>query len=78
MAGVPTFSTRPSFLGTANEAHRERFLAVVQRGFSQRRKKLSNLLPTQDDRRAEHLTPVEWVELWRQVEAARANGTGGC
>ena len=50
---------------------RERFAAVVQRGFSQRRKKLSNLLPTQDGRRAEHLTPVEWMELWRQVEKAQ-------
>jgi 16S rRNA (adenine1518-N6/adenine1519-N6)-dimethyltransferase len=49
---------------------RERFAAVVQRGFSQRRKKISNLLPTQDGRRAEHLTPAEWVELWRQVETS--------
>ena len=48
---------------------RERFAAVVQRGFSQRRKKLSNLLPTADGRRAEHLAPGDWVELWRQVEA---------
>jgi 16S rRNA (adenine1518-N6/adenine1519-N6)-dimethyltransferase len=48
---------------------RERFAAVVQRGFSQRRKKLSNLLPTNDGRRAEHLSPPEWVELWRQVES---------
>jgi 16S rRNA (adenine1518-N6/adenine1519-N6)-dimethyltransferase len=47
---------------------RERFADVVRRGFSQRRKKLSNLLPTQDVRRAEHLTPAEWVELWRRVE----------
>lgn len=47
---------------------RERFADVVRRGFSQRRKKLSNLLPTPDARRAEHLNPVEWVELWRQVE----------
>jgi 16S rRNA (adenine1518-N6/adenine1519-N6)-dimethyltransferase len=46
-------------------SERENFAAVVQRGFSQRRKKLSNLLPTSDARRAEHLTPVEWVELWR-------------
>jgi len=44
---------------------REHFAAVVHRGFSQRRKKLSNLLPTSDARRAEHLTPAEWVELWR-------------
>jgi len=49
-------------------AERERFAAVVQRGFSQRRKKLSTLLPTDDGRRAEHLSPTEWVELWRQVE----------
>lgn len=45
-----------------------RFARVVQRGFSQRRKKLSNLLPTGDERRAEHLSPSQWVELWRQVE----------
>jgi 16S rRNA (adenine1518-N6/adenine1519-N6)-dimethyltransferase len=51
-------------------ADRERFAAVVQRGFSQRRKKLSNLLPTDDGRRAEQLAPAEWVELWRQVEKA--------
>jgi 16S rRNA (adenine1518-N6/adenine1519-N6)-dimethyltransferase len=49
-------------------ADRVRFAAVVQRGFSQRRKKLSNLLNTDDARRAEHLSPAEWVELWRQVE----------
>ena len=35
------------------------------------RKKLSNLLDTDDGRRAEHLTPAEWVELWRSVEAER-------
>ena len=44
---------------------REAFVAVVQRGFSQRRKKLSNLLPTKDGRRAEQLSPAEWVEMWR-------------
>jgi 16S rRNA (adenine1518-N6/adenine1519-N6)-dimethyltransferase len=49
---------------------RLRFAAVVQRGFSQRRKKLSNLLPTEDSRRAEHLSPADWVQLWQQVEAA--------
>jgi 16S rRNA (adenine1518-N6/adenine1519-N6)-dimethyltransferase len=48
-------------------ADRERFAAVVQRGFSQRRKKLSNLLETDDGRRAEHLSPAEWVELWRKI-----------
>ncbi len=44
--------------------HRGEFAAFVQRGFSQRRKKLSNLLPTSDDRRAEHLSPAQWIELW--------------
>jgi 16S rRNA (adenine1518-N6/adenine1519-N6)-dimethyltransferase len=48
---------------------RGRFAAVVQQGFSQRRKKLSNLLATEDDRRAEQLSPGEWVELWRRIEA---------
>jgi 16S rRNA (adenine1518-N6/adenine1519-N6)-dimethyltransferase len=46
---------------------RAAFAKFVQRGFSQRRKKLSNLLPVRDDRRAEHLSPAEWVELWRST-----------
>ena len=46
---------------------RAAFAAFVQRGFSQRRKKLSNLLPVSDGRRAEHLSPAEWVELWRST-----------
>ncbi len=54
------------------EADRASFAKVVHRGFSQRRKKLSNLLPVNDDRRAEHLTPQEWVELWTAVQAADA------
>jgi 16S rRNA (adenine1518-N6/adenine1519-N6)-dimethyltransferase len=49
---------------------REKFAAVVQRGFSQRRKKLSNLLDVDDGRRAEHLSPEEWVELWRRIGGA--------
>ena len=49
---------------------RESFATVVHRGFSQRRKKLSNLLPTDDGRRAEHLSPADWVRLWRQVKDA--------
>jgi 16S rRNA (adenine1518-N6/adenine1519-N6)-dimethyltransferase len=53
---------------------RESFMKVVQRGFSQRRKKLSNLLPVADSRRAEHLSPAEWAALWREVEGARACG----
>jgi 16S rRNA (adenine1518-N6/adenine1519-N6)-dimethyltransferase len=44
------------------------FATFVQRGFSQRRKKLSNLLPTRDARRAEELSPAEWVRLWRETE----------
>ena len=51
---------------------RATFAAIVQRGFSQRRKKLSNLLEVQDGRRAEELTPTQWVELWRKIEAAHA------
>jgi 16S rRNA (adenine1518-N6/adenine1519-N6)-dimethyltransferase len=46
---------------------RAAFIAFVQRGFSQRRKKLSNLLPVRDERRAEHLSPAEWAALWRSV-----------
>jgi 16S rRNA (adenine1518-N6/adenine1519-N6)-dimethyltransferase len=48
------------------------FIATVQRGFAQRRKKLSNLLPTDDARRAEHLSPEEWVGLWRGIGAAQS------
>ena len=48
-------------------AERADFAAFVQRGFSQRRKKLSNLLPVRDERRAEHLSPAEWVALWRST-----------
>ncbi len=51
---------------------RANFAAVVQRGFSQRRKKLSNLLEIKDDRRAEELSPSDWVDLWRKIEAAQA------
>ncbi len=47
---------------------RARFAAIVQRGFAQRRKKLSNLLPIGDSCRAEQLSPAEWVALWREIE----------
>jgi 16S rRNA (adenine1518-N6/adenine1519-N6)-dimethyltransferase len=53
-------------------ADRANFITIVQRGFSQRRKKLSNLLEIRDDRRAEELSPAQWVELWRRVAAAQA------
>ena len=52
-------------------AERASFATIVQRGFSQRRKKLSNLLEIRDDRRAEELSPEEWVVLWRKVGAAQ-------
>lgn len=51
---------------------RTSFAAVVQRGFSQRRKKLSNLLDIRDDRRAEELSPEAWTELWRKIISAQA------
>ena len=53
-------------------AERASFATIVQRGFSQRRKMLSNLLEVRDDRRAEELTPAQWVELWRKVVAVQA------
>ena len=43
------------------------FAETVYRGFSQRRKKLSNLLPVADSRRAEELSPEQWVELWQKL-----------
>ena len=55
-----------------NPVDRASFATVVQRGFSQRRKKLSNLLEIKDDRRAEELSPQEWVDLWRKIEATQA------
>jgi 16S rRNA (adenine1518-N6/adenine1519-N6)-dimethyltransferase len=55
---------------------RARFRETVQRGFSQRRKKLSNLLPTTDGRRAEHLSPQEWITLWREIEAEKSAKKG--
>ena len=48
---------------------RKSFAELVQRGFSQRRKILSNLLPTSDKRRAEELSPDEWVDLWRKISS---------
>jgi len=51
---------------------RANFAATVQRGFSQRRKKLSNLLEVADSRRAEELSPEQWVELWRRIWQVQA------
>ena len=53
-------------------ADRANFAAIVQRGFSQRRKKLSNLLEIRDARRAEELSPEQWVELWRNIGQGQA------
>ncbi|PTY01765.1 ribosomal RNA small subunit methyltransferase A [Verrucomicrobia bacterium LW23] len=48
-----------------------RFAAFVRKGFSQRRKKLSNLLPqVTDQRRAEHLSVTEWQELFNTTQKA--------
>ena len=44
---------------------RAAFVDFVHRGFSQRRKKLSNLLPVTEQRRAEELSPADWVNLWQ-------------
>ncbi len=43
--------------------HRVEFRALVKKGFSQRRKKLSNLIGGTDSRRAEELTVEEWCHL---------------
>jgi 16S rRNA (adenine1518-N6/adenine1519-N6)-dimethyltransferase len=52
------------------EEDRGGFARFVQKGFSQRRKVLSNLLPTQEKRRAEELSPPEWLGLWRETPTA--------
>jgi 16S rRNA (adenine1518-N6/adenine1519-N6)-dimethyltransferase len=62
----------PRLRPLVNPADRANFATIVQRGFSQRRKMLSNLLDIDDGRRAEELSPQEWVELWRKVEAAQS------
>jgi 16S rRNA (adenine1518-N6/adenine1519-N6)-dimethyltransferase len=43
--------------------HRAAFRELVKKGFSQRRKKLSNLIGGNDSRRAEELTVEEWCRL---------------
>ena len=62
----------PRLRPLVNPADRANFATIVQRGFSQRRKMLSNLLEVDDGRRAEELTPQDWVDLWRKVEAAQS------
>ncbi len=48
---------------------RRAFRALVKKGFSQRRKKLSNVIGGTDSRRAEHLTVTEWVQMWETLVA---------
>ncbi|MEM1057967.1 MAG: 16S rRNA (adenine(1518)-N(6)/adenine(1519)-N(6))-dimethyltransferase RsmA [Verrucomicrobiota bacterium] len=48
-------------------AERAAFRRFVKQGFSQRRKKLRNLLPVEDDRRAGALDVAAWVELFRSA-----------
>lgn len=58
---------RPRAVPLVGAEEKGSFAEAVHRGFSQRRKKLSNLLPVEDGRRAEHLSPEEWVALWRRL-----------
>jgi 16S rRNA (adenine1518-N6/adenine1519-N6)-dimethyltransferase len=51
-----------------NEDERLKFYEFVKKGFSQRRKKLRNLLPVDLDERAEALTVEQWVELYHSVK----------
>ncbi|MES2307840.1 MAG: 16S rRNA (adenine(1518)-N(6)/adenine(1519)-N(6))-dimethyltransferase RsmA [Verrucomicrobiota bacterium] len=44
------------------------FEAMVRQAFSQRRKKLKNLLPIQEERRAEELRLEEWVPLYLETK----------
>jgi len=44
---------------------RKAFRRFVKQGFSQRRKKLSNVLPVNDERRAGVLSVEDWVALFR-------------
>ena len=46
-------------------AERAPFQAFVRKGFSQRRKKLSNTLGIADDRRPEQLSVEDWIVAWR-------------
>jgi 16S rRNA (adenine1518-N6/adenine1519-N6)-dimethyltransferase len=61
----------PRSLPLVPAVDRANFAAMVQRGFSQRRKKLSNLLEIRDDRRAEELSPAQWIELWQRITQAQ-------
>ncbi|SDT92536.1 16S rRNA (adenine1518-N6/adenine1519-N6)-dimethyltransferase [Verrucomicrobium sp. GAS474] len=49
------------------------FHAFVRKGFSQRRKKLSNTLGIADSRRPEELSVPEWVAAWNQYKEITPN-----
>ncbi len=49
---------------------RRAFYDLVRQGFSQRRKKLRNLLPVDLDARAEELSVAEWQKLFREIPQA--------
>ncbi|HEY8966093.1 MAG TPA: 16S rRNA (adenine(1518)-N(6)/adenine(1519)-N(6))-dimethyltransferase RsmA [Candidatus Methylacidiphilales bacterium] len=53
------------------EAETAAFHAFVKKGFSQRRKKLSNTLGIDDARRPEALSVPDWIAAWTQWKAAR-------
>lgn len=49
---------------------RTKFRRFVKQGFSQRRKKLSNVLPVQDERRAGALSVADWAKLYRSTKSS--------
>jgi len=64
---VDSAAVRLDLLGAPPLAVAERapFQAFVRKGFSQRRKKLSNTLGIADDRRPEQLSVEDWIVAWR-------------
>jgi 16S rRNA (adenine1518-N6/adenine1519-N6)-dimethyltransferase len=53
------------------------FRDFVRKGFSQRRKKLSNTLGIKDHRRPEEVTVKEWLELWKTTRLPGHPGNCG-
>ena len=49
-------------------AGRKAFYELVRRGFSQRRKKLRNLIDHDSDKRAEELSVQEWQQVYRDLQ----------
>lgn len=58
---------RRSPLPLAGGEERRKFNAFLRRGFSQRRKKLKNVLPTGLDQRPEELAVEDWLELYGKI-----------